>query len=64
MKSSRSGLLLIEILMTILFFSIAGAVCLQIYAKAHMIDKATTNSTARMNGFRISQNHSTDVKQI
>ena len=46
MKSSRSGLLLIEILMTILFFSIAGAVCLQIYAKAHMIDKATTNSNS------------------
>ena len=45
MKSSRSGLFLMEILITILFFSVAGTVCLQIYVKAHLIDKDTTNSS-------------------
>ncbi len=31
-----------EILLTILFFSIAGAVCLQLYVKAHLVDESTT----------------------
>jgi hypothetical protein len=42
MNSSKSSLFLMEILLTILFFSIAGAVCLQLYVKAHLVDENTT----------------------
>lgn len=43
MNSSKSSLLLMEMLMTIMFFSVAGAVCLQIYVKAHIVDQKTTD---------------------
>ncbi len=42
MSSSKSSLFLMEMLLTILFFSVAGAVCLQLYVKAHLIDENTT----------------------
>ncbi len=42
MNSSKSSLFLMEILLTMLFFSIAGAVCLQLYVKAHLVDENTT----------------------
>lgn len=33
--SSRSGLLLMEIIIAILFFSVVSAICLQLFVKAH-----------------------------
>lgn len=39
--SSRSVLLLMEIIIAILFFSIVSAICLQLFVKAHDLGKAT-----------------------
>lgn len=39
--SSRSSLLLIEIIIAILIFSVASAVCLQLFAKSHTLSKRT-----------------------
>lgn len=39
--SQRSSLLLMEIIIAILFFSIVGAVCLQLFVKSHNITKET-----------------------
>ncbi len=39
MKRSKSGLFLMEMMFAILFFSVAGAVCLQLFAKAHMLSR-------------------------
>ena len=41
MKSSKSSLFLMEILICILFFSIASAFCVQLFAKAHLLDQKT-----------------------
>ena len=35
-KVSGSGLFLLEMMLSILFFSISAAVCVQVYAKAHL----------------------------
>lgn len=37
--SSRSGLFLLELIISILFFSLASAVCIQLFVKAHLLDK-------------------------
>lgn len=39
--SGRSELLLMEIIIVILFFSIASAICLQIFAKSHQMSEQT-----------------------
>lgn len=39
--SSRSSLLLIEIIIAILIFSVASAICLQLFAKSHTLSKQT-----------------------
>lgn len=39
--SSRSSLLLIEIIIAILIFSVASAICLQLFAKSHTLSKRT-----------------------
>lgn len=39
--SSRSGLLLMEIIIAILFFSVVSAICLQLFVKAHNMGKDT-----------------------
>lgn len=41
MKSSKSSLFLLELIIAILFFSIASAVCIQLFAKAHTLDIKT-----------------------
>lgn len=41
MKSSKSSLFLMELIISILFFSIASAVCIQLFAKAHLLDLKT-----------------------
>ena len=39
--SSRSGLLLMEIIIAILFFSVVSAVCLQLFIKSHNLGQNT-----------------------
>ena len=41
MKSSKSSLFLIELIISILFFSLASAACIQLFVKAHLLDKKT-----------------------
>lgn len=41
MKSSRSSLFLIELTISILFFALASAACIQLFVKAHLLDKNT-----------------------
>lgn len=38
-ESSRSGLFLLELMISIVFFMIAAAVCVQIFVKAHVISE-------------------------
>lgn len=38
---SRTSLVLMELIITILFFSIASAVCVQLFVKAHLVTKDT-----------------------
>ena len=40
-RVSRSGLLLTETLIAILFFSIASAICLQLFVKTHQLERKT-----------------------
>ena len=41
MKSSKSSLFLIELIISILFFSLASAACIQLFVKAHLMDEKT-----------------------
>ena len=41
MKSSKSSLFLLELIIAILFFSISAAACIQLFAKAHTVDIRT-----------------------
>lgn len=41
MKSSKSGLFLMELIISILFFSLASAACIQLFVKAHLLDIRT-----------------------
>ena len=41
MKSSKSSLFLMELIISILFFSIASAVCIQLFVKAHLLNVRT-----------------------
>lgn len=43
MKHSKSALFLMELIITILFFSLASAVCIQLFAKSHLLSKQTVN---------------------
>ncbi len=38
MKHSKTGLFLMELIVGILFFSLASAVCIEIFAKAHLMN--------------------------
>ncbi len=42
MKSSKSSLFLLELIIAILFFSISAAACIQLFAKAHALDIRTS----------------------
>lgn len=44
MKSSKSSLFLIELIISILFFSLASAACIQLFVKSHLLDKKTQES--------------------
>ena len=41
MNASKSGSFLMELILSILFFSVASAVCIQLFAKAHLLDQKT-----------------------
>ena len=41
MKPSKSSLFLMELIISILFFSIASAVCIQLFVKAHLLNVRT-----------------------
>ena len=43
MKSSKSSLFLMELIIAILFFSLASAVCIQLFVKSHTLGKTTTD---------------------
>lgn len=43
MKHSRSSLFLMELILSILFFSLASAVCIQLFAKSHTLSSETIN---------------------
>ena len=43
MNHSKSGLFLMELIISILFFSLASAVCIRLFAHAHIISKETVN---------------------
>ena len=45
---SKTGLFLIELIIVILFFSIASAICIQIFAKSHLMSRKTINSNHAM----------------
>lgn len=41
MKSSKTSLFLMELIIAILFFSISSAVCIQLFVKSHLLDQKT-----------------------
>lgn len=41
MRTSKSSLFLMELIISILFFSIASAVCIQLFVKAHVLNNRT-----------------------
>ena len=43
MRHSRSSLFLMEMIIAILFFSLASAVCIQLFAKSHLLNGRTVN---------------------
>lgn len=43
MKHSRSTLFLLELIIAIFFFSIASTVCIQLFAKSHLMSQQTIN---------------------
>ena len=43
MKHSRSSLFLMEMIIAILFFSLASAVCIQLFARSHLLSTQTVN---------------------
>lgn len=45
MRNSRASLFLMELMISILFFSLSSAVCIQLFAKAHTINKTTENKS-------------------
>lgn len=48
MRHSKSALFLMELIMGILFFALASALCLQLFAKAKMINEASAQKDQAM----------------
>lgn len=44
-RSSRSGLFLIELIIVILFFALGSAICIQVFARAHLTNQAARDLT-------------------
>ena len=49
MNSSKSSLFLMELILSILFFSLASAVCVQLFVKSHLISRQSTDLTNSVN---------------
>ena len=49
MNSSKSSLFLMELILSILFFSLASAVCVQLFVKSHLINRQSTDMTNAVN---------------
>lgn len=45
MRNSRASLFLMELMISILFFSLSSAVCIQLFVKAYTINEATENKS-------------------
>lgn len=45
MRNSRASLFLMELMISILFFSLSSAVCIQLFVKAHTINQATEDKS-------------------
>lgn len=43
MKHSKSALILMELIIAILFFSLSSSVCIQLFVKSHLLSKQTTD---------------------
>lgn len=43
MKHSKSALVLMELILVILFFSLASTVCIQLFAQSHLLSSRTVN---------------------
>lgn len=43
MKSTKTSLFLMELIIAILFFSLSAAVCVQLFVKSHIISQASVN---------------------
>lgn len=43
MKHSKSALVLMELIIVILFFSLASTVCIQLFSKSHLLSRQTVN---------------------
>lgn len=54
MRSSKNSLFLMELVLSILFFALTGAVCLQLFVKAHTLSQDTINLN---HAVTISQNY-------
>ncbi len=68
MRSSKSSLFLMEILICILFFSIASAICVQLFAKAHLLDQKTGQQNLTImwtqNLAELWKHHDADLRMI
>lgn len=53
MKHSKTGLFLMELIIGILFFSLASALCIQIFVKAHLMNEESIQKSQAM---KIAQN--------
>lgn len=49
MNKSKTSLVLMELIITILFFSLASAVCVQLFVNAHLVAKDTKKLNAAIN---------------
>ena len=45
MRNSRASLFLMELMISIMFFAISGAVCIQLFVKAHTINEVTEDKS-------------------
>lgn len=48
-RTHKSGLFLIELILAITFFSLASAVCLQLFVKSHLLSQETTQLNTGIN---------------
>lgn len=60
-SSSRAGLFLIELIIAIVFFAVASAICIQLFVKAHLISARSSDLGAAS---LIAQNYAEEYKAM